>query len=87
MKSKSQKKLTRNQGWHSLYTLLVVVFLTSCAEDKHKLDGQIIKVRGEYYRMENRMGNSYILEPIKMDSTVVILNGTQRSTYNRSCGI
>jgi len=25
--------------------------------------------------MENRMGNAYVLEPIKIDSTVVILNG------------
>lgn len=56
-------------------TLLVTVFLTSCAQDKHKLDGQIIKVRGEYYKMENRMGNAYVLEPIKIDSTVVILIG------------
>lgn len=69
------KKLIRNHGRHLLYTLLVAVFLTSCAEDEHKLDGQIIKVGGEYYRMENRMGNAYVLEPIKIDSTVVILNG------------
>ena len=56
------------------YTLLVAVF-SSCATDKHELDGTIIKVRNEYYKMENRMGNSYVLEPIKIDSTVVILNG------------
>lgn len=56
------------------YILLVAVF-SSCATDKHELDGTIIKVRGEYYKMENRMGNSYVLEPIRIDSTVVILNG------------
>ena len=48
------KKLIRNHGRHLLYTLLVAVFLTSCAEDKHKLDGQIIKVRGEYFRLEEQ---------------------------------
>lgn len=69
------KTLIKCYGRNLLYILLVAVFLTSCAEDKHKLDGQIIKVRGEYFRLENRMGNSYILEPIKIDSTVVILNG------------
>jgi len=68
-------KLIKKHGRYLLYTLLVVVFLTSCAEDKHKLDGQIIKVRGEYFRLENRMGNVYVLEPIKIDNTVVILNG------------
>ena len=67
-------KLIRKHGRHLIYTLLVAVFFTSCAQDKHKLDGQIIKVRGEYYRMENRIGNTYVLEPIKIDSTVVILN-------------
>ena len=60
---------------YTLYTLLVAVFLTSCAEDKHKIDGQIIKVRGEYFRLENTIGNVYKLEPIKIDSTVVLLNG------------
>jgi hypothetical protein len=69
------EKLIKKYGRHFLYTLLVVVFLTSCAEDKHKLDGQIIKVRGEYFRLENRMGNVYVLEPVKIDNTVVILNG------------
>lgn len=69
------KRFIRNYRRYLLYTLLVAVFLTSCAEDKHKLDGQIIKVRGEYFRLENRMGNAYVLEPIKIDSTVVILNG------------
>jgi hypothetical protein len=68
------EKLIKKYGRHFLYTLLVAVFLTSCAEDKHKLDGQIIKVRGEYFRIENRMGNAYILEPVKIDSTAVILN-------------
>jgi hypothetical protein len=68
-------KLIKKHGRYLLYTLLVVVFLTSCAEDKHKLDGQIIKVRGEYFRLENRMGNVYVLEPVKIDNTVVILNG------------
>ena len=67
--------LIKKHIWHLLYTLLVAVFLTSCAEDKHKLDGQIIKVRGEYYKMENILGNAYVLEPIKIDSTVVILIG------------
>lgn len=69
------KRFIRNYGRYLLYTLLVAVFLTSCAEDKHKLDGQIIKVRGEYFRLDNRIGNAYVLEPIKIDSTVVILNG------------
>lgn len=69
------KRFIRNYGRCLLYTLLVAVFLTSCAEDKHKLDGQIIKVRGEYFRLDNRIGNAYVLEPIKIDSTVVILNG------------
>ena len=69
------EKLIKKYGRHFLYTLLVAVFLTSCAEDKHKLDGQIIKVRGEYFRLENRMGNVYVLEPVKIDNTVVILNG------------
>ena len=68
------EKLIKKYGRHFLYTLLVAVFLTSCAEDKHKLDGQIIKVRGEYFRLENRMGNAYILEPVKIDSTAFILN-------------
>jgi len=68
------EKLIKKYGRHFLYTLSVSVFLTSCAEDKHKLDGQIIKVRGEYFRLENRMGNAYILEPVKIDSTAVILN-------------
>jgi len=57
-----------------LYLVLVAVF-TSCATDKHELDGTLIKVKGKYYKMENRMGNAYVLEPIKIDSTVVILNG------------
>ena len=69
------KRFIRNYRRYLLYTLFVTVFLASCAEDKHKLDGQIIKVRGEYFRLENRMGNAYVLEPIKIDSTVVILNG------------
>ena len=69
------EKLIKKHGRHLLYTLLVAVFLTSCAEDKHKLDGQIIKVRGEYFRLENRMGNVYIPQPVKIDSSVVILNG------------
>ena len=69
------KRDIKNYRRYLLYTLLVAVFLTSCAEDKHKLDGQIIKVRGEYFRLDNRMGNAYVLEPIKIDSTVVILNG------------
>lgn len=69
------KRFIRNYRRYLLYTLLVAVFLTSCAEDKHKLDGQIIKVRGEYFRLDNRIGNAYVLEPIKIDSTVVILNG------------
>ena len=68
------KRFIRNYRRYLLYTLLVAVFLTSCAEDKHKLDGQIIKVRGEYFRLDNRIGNAYVLEPIKIDSTVVILN-------------
>jgi hypothetical protein len=67
----SIKTLTR----YALYTLLVAVFLTSCAEDKHKIDGHVIKVRGDYFRLENTMGNVYELEPIKIDSTVVLLNG------------
>ena len=70
-KMNSIKTLTR----YALYTLLVAVFLTSCAEDKHKIDGQVIKVRGDYFRLENTMGNVYELEPIKIDSTVVLLNG------------
>lgn len=69
------KRDIKNYKRYLLYTLLVTVFLTSCAEDKHKLDGQIIKVRGEYFRLDNRIGNAYVLEPIKIDSTVVILNG------------
>lgn len=69
------KRDIKNYRRYLLCALLVAVFLTSCAEDKHKLDGQIIKVRGEYFRLENRMGNAYVLEPIKIDSTVVILNG------------
>ena len=69
------EKLIKKHGRHLLYTLLVAVFLTSCAEDKHKLDGQIIKVRGEYFRLENRMGNVYIPQHVKIDSSVVILNG------------
>lgn len=68
------KRFIRNYRRYLLYTLLVAVFLTSCAEDKHELDGQIIKVRGEYFRLDNRIGNAYVLEPIKIDSTVVILN-------------
>jgi hypothetical protein len=68
-------KNLRTKLSYTLYILLVAVFLTSCAEDKLKIDGQIIKVRGEYFRLENRMGNSYILEPIKIDSIVVLLNG------------
>ena len=69
------KRDIKNYRRYLLYTLLVAVFLTSCAEDKHKLDGQIIKVRGEHFRLDNRIGNAYVLEPIKIDSTVVILNG------------
>lgn len=58
----------------ALYILLVAVF-TSCATDKHELDGTLIKVKGKYYKIENRMGNAYVLEPVKIDSTAVILNG------------
>jgi len=68
-------KRLNNKLSYALYLVLVAVFITSCATDKHEIDGTIIKVRGEYFKLECRMGNSYILEPIKIDSSVVILYG------------
>ena len=68
-------KNLRTKLSYSLYTLLVAVFLTSCVEDNLELDGTIIKVNGGYYKMECRMGNSYVLEPIKYNSGVVVLDG------------
>ena len=60
-----------------IYTLLTISLITSCATDKHKIEGAIINVRGEYFRIDNRMGNSYILEPIKFDSTTFVLEAKQ----------
>ena len=60
---------------NTLYLVLVAVFFTSCAEDDMELDGTIIKVNGGYYKMECRTGNSYVLEPVKYNSGVVVLDG------------
>jgi hypothetical protein len=59
---------------HFALSILLVAVFTSCATDIHELDGTLIKVKGKYYKMENRMGNAYVLELVKIDSTVVILN-------------
>jgi len=55
-------------------TILVVTLIcTGCATDRYKADGRLIKLDGKYYRMDNRMGNTYVLEPILMD-TIIVLN-------------
>ena len=62
-------KMTRFLG----KTLLVVtLIIAGCATDKHRVDGRLIKVDGKYYRLENRLGNVYALEPINMDTIIVI---------------
>lgn len=61
--------MTRSPG----KTLLVVtLILASCATDRYKADGRIIKLDGKYYRLDNRLGNSYVLEPIHMDTITVL---------------
>lgn len=55
-------------------TLFVITFIimSSCATDRYKIDGKLIKVDGKYYRLNNTMGNAYILEPVHMDTIFVI---------------
>lgn len=53
-------------------TLLVVTLICSgCATDRYKVDGRIIKVDGNYYRLNNTIGNAYILDPVYMDTVIV----------------
>jgi len=54
-----------------LLLVLLVVLLSSCWEDKLGIDGNLIHVKGKYYRLDNRIGNTYILQPVKIDSVVV----------------
>lgn len=62
-------KMTRLLG----KTLLVITcILGGCATDRYKADGRIIKLDGKYYRMDNRISNAYVLEPINMDTITVL---------------
>lgn len=62
-------KMTRSPG----KTLLVItLIMAGCATDKHRIDGRIINIDGKYYRLDNRLGNSYVLEPIHMDTITVL---------------
>jgi hypothetical protein len=52
--------------------VLLMICLSGCAQDRHRVDGHIIKVRGEYYRLNNTMGNVYALEPVYMDTIIIV---------------
>lgn len=64
-----------NDGCGCMLTMLIIVLLiavTCSGCDKHQADGRLIKMDDKYYRMENRVGNLYALEPINMDTIIVI---------------
>lgn len=50
-----------------------MLLLSSCVDDKHGIDGTIIEIDGEYFKLSNRMGSSYILEPIKFNDNIRII--------------
>lgn len=52
--------------------LVVLLFFSACAWDKQRVDGRIIKVEGKYYRLNNTMGNVYRLDPVYMDTIIVL---------------
>lgn len=51
---------------------IMLLALAGCAMDKHRVDGRIIKVEGKYYRLNNTIGNVYRLDPVYMDTVIVV---------------
>jgi len=55
----------------AIITFVITLTLLSCATDRYNADGRIIKLDGRYYRMNNTVGNAYILEPVVMDTIIM----------------
>lgn len=55
-------------------TTLVVTLITllGCRQDPERIDGRIIKVGKEYYRLNNTIGGLYRLDPVYMDTIIVV---------------
>lgn len=53
-----------------LTLIFIAGFLISC--DPHNADGRLVIMDGKYYRMKNTIGIHYTLEPISMDTIIVI---------------
>lgn len=54
--------------------VLTLILLMGCTTDKHRIDGNLAKIKGKYYRIENRAGNVYAFEEIITSDTVNIIS-------------